>query len=145
MRLVPDSLLRLAIWLVVVILAADTAGLPQEITAVIAVVFTVFSGWLIVRKRKSEDESATGVRSFLGTNTPLYTYGLLGFGLASVLAIVGLMTTGVNLVTRLVEWNWQGFGLSSLGPLVPAAVVAAVSLAMIVMHVLTTSDENADQ
>ena len=145
MRLVPDSLLRLAIWLVVVILVADTAGLPQEITAVIAVVFTVFSGWLIVRKRKSEDESATGVRSFLGTNTPLYTYGLLGFGLASVLAIVGLMTTGVNLVTRLVEWNWQGFGLSSLGPLVPAAVVAAVSLAMIVMHVLTTSDENADQ
>ena len=145
MRLLPDSMLRLAIWLVVVILVADTAGLPQEITAVIAVVFTVFSGWLIVRKRKSEDESASGDRSFLGTNTPLYTYGLLGFGLASVLVIVGLMTTGVNLVTRLAEWNWEGFGLSSLEPLVPAAVVAAVSLAMIVMHVLTISDENADQ
>ena len=132
--MIPDSLLRLAIWLVVVILAADTAGLPQEITAVIAVVFTVFSGWLIVRKRKSEDESASGDRSFLGTNTPLYTYGLLGFGLASVLAIVGLMTTGVNLVTRLAEWNWEGFGLSSLEPLVPAVSVALVSGFLLILH-----------
>ena len=145
LSMIPDSPLRLAIWLVVLILVADTAGLPQEITAVIAVIFTVCCGWLIVRKRKSEDESASGDRSFLGTNTPLYTYGLLGFGLASVLAIVGLMTTGVNLVTRLVEWDWEGFGLSSLGPLIPAALVAAVSLAMIMTHVLRTlHDEDSD-
>lgn len=141
MRLVPDSPLRLALWLVVVILIADGAGLSQEITAAAAIVFTVFSGWLIIRRRKSEGANSSGSRSFLGTSTPLYTYGLLGFGSASVLALLGLMNTGFDVVSRLLEWNWEGFGLSSLEPLVPAAVVAAVSLAMILMHVLTTAED----
>ena len=145
MRLVPDSPLRLALWLVVVILIADGAGLSQEITAAAAIVFTVFSGWLIIRRRKSEGANSSGSRSFLGTSTPLYTYGLLGFGSASVLALLGLMNTGFDVVSRLLEWNWEGFGLSSLEPLVPAALVAAVSLAMILIHVLTTPNENAGQ
>jgi len=141
MSFLPDSLLRLAIWLVIVILLADAIGFSQQGVAVVAIVFTGFCGWLIVRKRRIEPIS----ESFLGTSTPLYTYGLLGFGSASVLALLGLMNTGFEIVSRLLELNWEGFGLSSLEPLVPAAVVAAVSLAMIVMHVLTTSDENADE
>ena len=145
MRLFPDSPLRLALWLVVVILVADSAGFPQGLTATVAIVFTVFSGWLIIRKRKSEGANTSGSRSFLGTSTPLYTYGLLGFGSASVLAVLGLMNTGFDVVSRLLEWNWEGFGLTSLEPLVPAALVAAVSVAMILTHVLTTSDENAGQ
>ena len=143
--MIPDSPLRLALWLVVVILIADGAGLSQEITAAAAIVFAVLSGWLIIRRRKSEEANGSGSRSFLGTSTPLYTYGLLGFGSASVLALLGLMNTGFDVVSRLLEWNWEGFGLSSLEPLIPAAVVAAVSLVMILMHVLTTSDENADE
>ena len=141
MRLVPDSPLRLALWLVVVILIADGAGLSQEITAAAAIVFTVFSGGLIIRRRKSEGANSSGSRSFLGTSTPLYTYGLLGFGSASVLALLGLMNTGFDVVSRLLEWNWEGFGLSSLEPLIPAAVLAAISLVMILMHVLTTSED----
>jgi len=141
MRLVPDSPLRLALWLVVVILIADGAGLSQEITAAAAIGFTVFSGGLIIRRRKSEGANSGGYRSFLGTSTPLYTYGLLGFGSASVLALLGLMNTGFDVVSRLLEWNWEGFGLGSLEPLIPAAVLAAVSLVMILMHVLTTSED----
>ena len=145
MSIRPDSPFRLALWLVLVILIADSAGLPQEIAALIAILFTVLCGWLIVRKRKSEGANTSGSRSFLGTSTPLYTYGLLGFGSASVLAVLGLMNTGFDVVSRLLEWNWEGFGLTSLQPLVPAALVAAVSVAMILTHVLTTSDENAGQ
>jgi len=141
MSFFPNSLLRLAIWLVIVILLADAIGLSQQGVAVVAIVFTGFCGWLIVRKRRIEPIS----ESFLGTSTPLYTYGLLGFGSASVLALLGLMNTGFEIVSRLLELNWEGFGLSSLEPLAPAAVVAAISLAMIVTHVLTTSGENADQ
>ena len=138
MSFFPNSLLRLAIWLVIVILLADAIGLSQQGVAVVAIVFTGFCGWLIVRKRRIEPIS----ESFLGTSTPLYTYGLLGFGSASVLALLGLMNTGFDVVSRLLDWNWEGFGLSSLEPLVPAALVAAVSLAMVLMHVLRTPHDN---
>ena len=63
MSMRPDSPFRLAVWLVLVKLIADSAGLPQEITAPIAIVFTVFSGWLIIRKRKSEGANTSGSRS----------------------------------------------------------------------------------
>ena len=123
MKFLPNSPLKLAVWLVVVILLADNAGLNQQVTAIIAIVFTGLCGWIIVQKRKAEPASGSSLR----TNTPLYSYGLLGSGVASVLALLGLFITGSDLVSRLVTWNWVGFGLSSLGPLIPAALVAAVS------------------
>lgn len=138
--MIPDSPLRLALWLVVVILIADGAGLSQEITAAAAIVFAVLSGWLIIRRRKSEEANGSGSRSFLGTSTPLYTYGLLGFGSASVLALLGLMNTGFELVSRLLEWNWEEFGLSSLEPLVPALVVGVCSVGLLALHVLRDRD-----
>ena len=134
MKFLPNSPLKLAVWLVVVILLADNAGLTQQVTAIVAIVFAGLWGWIIVRARKDEPASGT----FLRTGTPLYTYGLLGFGAASVLALLGLLSTGLDIVSRLIEWNWEGFGLISLEPLVPAAVVAAVSLAMVMTHVLRT-------
>jgi len=136
MKLLPDSPLKLAVGLVVVILLADAIGLSQQGVAVVAIVFTGFCGWLIVRKRRIEPVS----ESFLGTSTPLYTYGLLGFGSASVLALLGLMNTGFEIVSRLLEWNWEGFGLSSLEPLVPAVVVGVCSVGLLALHVLRDRD-----
>lgn len=136
MKLLPDSPRKLAVGLVVVILLADTIGLSQQVVAVFAIVFTGFCGWLIVRKRRIEPVS----ESFLGTSTPLYTYGLLGFGSASVLAVLGLMNTGFDVVSRLLEWNWEGFGLSSLEPLVPALVVGVCSVGLLALHVLRDRD-----
>ena len=130
MRLLPDSPPKLAVWLVVLILITDTAGLPLQFIALVAIVFAGLCGWLIFRRRRTHPKSGP----FLGTTTPLYTYGLLCFGAASVLALLGLVSTGFDIISRLVEWNWEGFGLSSLEPLAPALVLASVSILLISLH-----------
>jgi hypothetical protein len=134
MSLLPSSLLRLAIGLVIIILLADAAGLPLKAVAVIAIFFTVFSVWLIVHKRRGAQGDPAKSSIFGATKAPLYTYGLLGFALASVLAMVGLMTTGANILTRLIEWNWEGFGLTSLEPLLPSGLVAGLSILSMILH-----------
>ena len=52
MKLPPDSPLKLAIWLVLVIFLADAIGLARQAIAIIAIVFTAFCDWLIARKHR---------------------------------------------------------------------------------------------
>jgi|DEB0MinimDraft_4_1074332.scaffolds.fasta_scaffold406940_1 hypothetical protein len=52
MKLPPDSPLKLAIWLVLVIFLADAIGLARQAIAIIAIVFTGFCDWLIARKHR---------------------------------------------------------------------------------------------
>ena len=148
MRLLPDSPLKLAIWLVVVILLTDAAGQPIQITAIVAIVFSGFCGWLIVRKGAGEpasnrsDESAS--RPFSWGKTPLYTCGLLGASAASVLGCLGLLVIGFDVVFRSIKWNWEGFGLSSLTPLVPAFVVGIVSILLVMLHEVLHLNDDED-
>ena len=134
MKLLPDSPIKLAIWLILGFALAGALDLPPEAVPVIAVTFSGVGGWLIVRKRRSEPASVSWVKSLFGTNTPLYTYGMLGFGLTSVLAILGLIKMGFGVVSRLLEWNWEGFALSSLEPLVPALVLGFASVLSVMLH-----------
>ena len=134
----PDSPIKLAIWLVVVILLTDAAGLSMQIAAIVAIVFSGFCGWLIVRKRRGQPTSNLSdepvSKPFSWPKTPLYTYGLLGASAASIFAVLGLILTGFDVAFRLIEWNWEGFGLSSLTPLVPAVVVGVVSILLVMLH-----------
>ena len=51
-KLLPDSPLKLTIWLVLAIFLADAIGLAQQAIAIVAVVFTGFYDWLIARKHR---------------------------------------------------------------------------------------------
>ena len=64
----------------------------------------------------------------------LLSYGMLGVGVASVLAILGLIKMGFDVVTRLSEWNWEGLGLSFFEPLVPALVLGFASALSVMLH-----------
>ena len=147
-RLLPDSPLKLAIWLVVVILLTDAAGQPIQITAIVAIVFSVFCGWLIVRKGAGDPafnrSDVPASRPFPWTKTPLYTSGLLGVSAASVLACLGLIVIGFDVAFRLIEWNWVGFGLSSFMPLVPAVVVGVVSVLLVMLHAVLHLNDGED-
>ena len=144
MKLLPNSPIKLAIWLILVIALAGALDLPQEAVPIVAVFFAGVCGWLIVRKRRSETTSNSWVRSFFGTNTPLYSYGMLGAGLASVLAILGLIKIGFDVVARLPEWNWEGFGLSFFEPLAPALVLGFASALSVMLHTALHSNDEEE-
>ena len=74
----------------------------------------------------------------------MYTYGLLGASAASIIAMLGLILTGFDVAFRLIEWNWEGFGLSSLKPLVPAIVLGILSIVLIMLHEVIHLNDGED-
>ena len=134
----PNTPIRLAVWLVIIILSADALGAPIEAIAGIAVLLVSVGGWLIIRRRKIESSKT---EPLLRTNTPLYTYGLLGFGLASVLGILGLASIGFDVLERVITWDWDEFAFRSLYPLVPALILATASVCSMILHVIINSDD----
>lgn len=138
MNMRPDSPIRLALWLVIIILSADGMGTPIEAIAGIAVLLVLVGGWLIIRRRKIESSKT---EPLLRTNTPLYTYGLLGFGLASALGILGLASIGFDVLERVITWDWDEFAFRSLYPLVPALILATISICSLILHVIINSDQ----
>ena len=141
MSLLPDSPIRLIVWLVATALIADALSAPQEAIAGMALLLAVIGGWLMVRRRRAESSQNEILG---GTNTPLYTYGLLGFGLASALGILGLLSVGFDVVERVIAWEWDGFDFTSLYPLLPAAILAAVSVCSVMLHVILHLNDEDD-